>query len=227
QLRSVCGTCGSRRPCDIDGGSMLMTLSKTTILFATVVPLTLAIGASGAAGQDAAAVKRGQEVYTAQKCQVCHAIAGKGGKANPYAGLVVLLAIPALFVAGLVLIPVGVRLRHRQLQRDTDAVADWPVVDFRRVRVRRTVLLVAALTAVNIVILLVAGYGSLHWMESPGFCGQVCHAPMHPQFTAWSSGPHARIACVACHIGEGPGAFVHAKLNGVRQLMHVATNSYP
>ena len=150
-----------------------------------------------------------------------------GLEANPYAGLVVLVAIPALFVAGLVLIPVGVWLRHRQLQRDTDAVADWPVVDFRRVRVRRTALLVAALTAVNIVILLVAGYGSLHWMESPGFCGQVCHAPMHPQFTAWSSGPHARIACVACHIGEGPGAFVHAKLNGVRQLMHVATNSYP
>jgi len=66
---------------------MLMTLSKTTILFATVVPLTLAIGASGAAGQDAAAVKRGQEVYTAQKCQVCHAIAGKGGKANPLDGV--------------------------------------------------------------------------------------------------------------------------------------------
>ena len=64
---------------------MLMTLSKTTILFATVVPL--AIGAPGAAGQDAAAVKRGQEVYTAQKCQVCHAIAGKGGKANPLDGV--------------------------------------------------------------------------------------------------------------------------------------------
>jgi len=64
-----------------------MRLSKTTILFATVVPLTLAIGVPGAAGQDAAAVKRGQEVYTAQKCQVCHAIAGKGGKANPLDGV--------------------------------------------------------------------------------------------------------------------------------------------
>jgi len=100
-------------------------------------------------------------------------------------------------------------------------------VDFRRVRVRRTALLVAALTAVNVVILLLAGYGTLHWMESPGFCGQACHGPMHPQFTAWQNGPHARIACVACHIGEGAAGFVHAKLSGVRQLVHVAASSYP
>src|SRR5262249_44492064 len=80
---------------------------------------------------------------------------------------------------------------------------------------------------VNVVIILLAGYGTLHWMESPNFCGQVCHTPMHPQFTAWGNGPHARVACVACHIGEGAAGFVHAKLSGVRQLMHVATNSYP
>jgi mono/diheme cytochrome c family protein len=38
-----------------------------------------------AAAQDAA--KRGQEVYTAQKCQGCHSIAGKGGKASPLDGV--------------------------------------------------------------------------------------------------------------------------------------------
>jgi mono/diheme cytochrome c family protein len=37
-----------------------------------------------AAGQDAAA---GQKVYAAQKCQVCHSIAGKGGKASPLDGV--------------------------------------------------------------------------------------------------------------------------------------------
>jgi hypothetical protein len=83
------------------------------------------------------------------------------------------------------------------------------------------------LTAVNLVILLLAGYGSLHWMESPSFCGQVCHTPMHPQFAAWQAGPHNRIPCVSCHISEGAGGFVHAKLNGVRQLFEVTTNSYP
>jgi mono/diheme cytochrome c family protein len=31
--------------------------------------------------------KKGQEVYTAQKCSMCHSIAGKGGKANPLDGV--------------------------------------------------------------------------------------------------------------------------------------------
>ena len=34
---------------------------------------------------------------------------------------------------------------------------------------------------------------------------------------------HARVACASCHIGEGASGFVHAKLSGVRQLVHVAT----
>jgi mono/diheme cytochrome c family protein len=40
-----------------------------------------------ASSQDAAAVKRGQEVYNAQKCQMCHSIAGKGGKQSPLDGV--------------------------------------------------------------------------------------------------------------------------------------------
>lgn len=40
-----------------------------------------------AKAQDAAQVKRGEEVYAAQKCSVCHSIAGKGKKANPLDGV--------------------------------------------------------------------------------------------------------------------------------------------
>ena len=39
------------------------------------------------AGQDAALVTKGQQVYAAQKCQGCHNIAGKGYKANPLTGV--------------------------------------------------------------------------------------------------------------------------------------------
>jgi hypothetical protein len=146
---------------------------------------------------------------------------------NPYAGLVIFLAIPAVFVLGLLMMPAGMWLEQRRLRRDPSAPAGWPVVDFRHPVVRRRVLLLAALTGANIVIILLAGYGGLHAMESPQFCGQACHTPMHPQFTAWGNGAHARVACVNCHIGEGPKAFVHAKLAGVRQLAHVVTGSYP
>jgi hypothetical protein len=118
-------------------------------------------------------------------------------------------------------------LQKRKLQRDPNAAADWPVLDFRRADVRRAALMIAALTAVNIVIVLLAGYGTLHWMESPTFCGQVCHTPMEPQFTSWRDAAHGRVPCAQCHIGEGAAGFVHAKLSGVRQLVHVATGSYP
>jgi hypothetical protein len=146
---------------------------------------------------------------------------------NPYAGLVVFIAIPAVFVMGLLLIPAGMWLERRKVLRDPTTVPEWPVVDFRRAEVRRTALLITGLTAVNIVIVLLAGYGGLHAMEAPGFCGQACHTPMHAQFQAWQVGVHAGVACVECHIGDGAAAFVHAKLSGVRQLVLVVTNTFP
>jgi len=51
-----------------------------------MIVITLGI-ATAAAAQDAALVKKGETVYTAQKCQVCHSIAGKGGKASPLDGV--------------------------------------------------------------------------------------------------------------------------------------------
>lgn len=146
---------------------------------------------------------------------------------NPYSGLVVFVALPAILVVGLAMIALGARLERRRAAARPEGAPEWPVIDLGRRSVRRTVGAILVLSAVNVAILLVAGYGALHWMESPQFCGQVCHTPMHPQFTAWTASPHAEVACVSCHIGEGPDALVHAKLAGVRQLWHVATDSYP
>jgi len=146
---------------------------------------------------------------------------------NPYAGLVVFVALPAIFVSGLLLIPFGAWLQRRALRRDATTPVDWPVIDLRQSRVRRTVLAVTTLTVVNLAIILVAAYGSLHWMESPSFCGQACHTPMHPQFTAWQNAPHSKVTCAECHIGEGGRALVHYKLAGVRQLVHVLNGNFP
>jgi nitrate/TMAO reductase-like tetraheme cytochrome c subunit len=145
---------------------------------------------------------------------------------NPYAGLVVFVALPAIFLMGLVLIPIGMRMQRKALAEGR-AGEEWPVIDFRKPRTRRVGLIVATLSAMNVIIILVAGYGSLKWMESPEFCGAVCHEPMHPQYTAWQNAPHSNITCVQCHIGEGGEAFVHYKTAGVRQLFHVVTNNYP
>jgi hypothetical protein len=155
-------------------------------------------------------------------------IAAVGGLfTSQYAGIVVFVAIPALFVLGLALIAAGMWLQRRWLQRHPDEPSDWPVIDFRDGHIRRITLALVALAAVNVTVMLIAGYASLHWMESPTFCGQTCHTPMHVQYTAWQNGPHARIDCAQCHVGPGAHGFVYAKLNGVHQLIAVTTNSFP
>ena len=62
---------------------MYRTLVTKGLLFV----FALVASAGIATAQDAAQVKKGQEVYAAQKCSVCHAIAGKGGKASPLDGV--------------------------------------------------------------------------------------------------------------------------------------------
>ena len=146
---------------------------------------------------------------------------------NPYAGLVVFIIVPALFVLGLVLIPLGMWLEARRYRHEPAATRDWPIFDLRKPHVRRTVLAVTALTAVNVVVLSLAGKGAIGWMDSPSFCGQACHLPMHPQFTSWQVSPHAEVTCTQCHVGEGARALVRAKLAGTRQLYHVLTNQIP
>ena len=59
--------------------TMTQTMAAAIVLMAGL--------AAPAAAQDAALVARGQEVYNAQKCQVCHAVAGKGSKTNPLDGV--------------------------------------------------------------------------------------------------------------------------------------------
>jgi mono/diheme cytochrome c family protein len=61
---------------------MMMTLG--TLIGSIAVSGWLA---TAAAAQDAAQIKKGEEVYAAQKCSICHAIAGKGNKQNPLDGV--------------------------------------------------------------------------------------------------------------------------------------------
>jgi mono/diheme cytochrome c family protein len=65
----------------------IIFVTKRTLAMAAVTLSAALMPTLAAAGQDAAAVKRGQQVYAAQKCQGCHNIAGKGYKANPLTGV--------------------------------------------------------------------------------------------------------------------------------------------
>jgi nitrate/TMAO reductase-like tetraheme cytochrome c subunit len=148
-----------------------------------------------------------------------------GYLANPYIGLLVFVAVPAAFVFGLLLIPLGI-WRARRRRRERPEASEWPILDLGNPRQRRVVAVVFVLTLVNALIVSLAAYGGVHYMESTEFCGEVCHTPMEPQYAAYRDAPHSRVACVSCHVGSGAGNFVRAKANGTRQLWQVATGGY-
>jgi nitrate/TMAO reductase-like tetraheme cytochrome c subunit len=59
----------------------------------------------------------------------------------------------------------------------------------------------AVLGILTIILLTGATFG-WEYTNSPEFCGESCHT-MPPEYTAYLTSPHARIACVDCHIGKG------------------------
>lgn len=150
---------------------------------------------------------------------------GLGFLENHYIGILVFVLVPALFLVGLLIIPVGLWLERRRTRAGISAPA-WPRIDLNDPVQRRTMLFVAVLTLVNVAILSMASYGAVEYSESQPFCGQACHTVMEPEFVAHQSGPHGRVHCVACHVGPGAGGFVTAKLNGTRQLWLAATGTY-
>ena len=62
-------------------------MHRTLVTKGWLVVFALISSAGIATAQDAAQVKKGQEVYTAQKCSICHSVAGKGGKSSPLDGV--------------------------------------------------------------------------------------------------------------------------------------------
>lgn len=78
-----------------------------------------------------------------------------------------------------------------------------------------------------LVLLVVGGLGSgWAYTNSPEFCGTVCHS-MPPEYVAYQSSPHARVACVDCHIGgQGIVTRLSRKVGEVRHVTSVFLQDY-
>ena len=144
---------------------------------------------------------------------------------NPYLGIVFFLVVPAIFVFGLLLIPTGLVIERRRRDKEITPHA-WPDINLNNPRHRRVAFVALSLTLVNLLIVSLAAYRGIEFMDSPAFCGQVCHTVMEPEYTAYRDGPHSRVACVQCHIGPGAPWFVKSKLDGTRQVIAVLRNNY-
>lgn len=140
-----------------------------------------------------------------------------GGGHTAYAGLLTFVVLPGLFVAGLIAIPIGLLLYRKQLRERMAALELRPI---------RLLRVVGVLTAVNLAVAGTGGYEALHYMDSQEFCGTLCHDVMSPTFNAYVESPHARVACVECHIGDGATWFIKSKLSGLRQVAAVLLDSY-
>jgi len=151
-----------------------------------------------------------------------------GFQGGPYLGILVFAVLPGVLVVGLILIPIGsllARRRKRKAEARGEDEPSLPVLDFNKPRARRIAIFVVALTAVNVALLSGGSYKAVEVMDSTEFCGTTCHV-MKPELTVYSRSPHARVACVNCHIGPGASWFVKAKISGTRQLFAVLFNTY-
>jgi len=74
--------------------------------------------------------------------------------------------------------------------------------------------------------LLVGGAYAWDYTNSPSFCGTSCHT-MPPEYAAYQASPHARIACVECHIGrEFIGNQIFRKAGDVRHIVAMTFQTY-
>src|ERR1700691_1611674 len=144
----------------------------------------------------------------------------RGNVSNPYIGLLTFIAIPIVFFAGLILIPIGIALGRRKA---TEALN--PPFD-RKAAWRRAGLFFAIMTMANLVIGSQLTYRAVEHMETTQFCGQSCHV-MKPEFTAHLLAPHQEVSCASCHIAPGATGWLKAKMSGTRQLMAVMFNTFP
>lgn len=91
---------------------------------------------------------------------------------------------------------------------------------------RGLLLLPYAILGVVTISLLVGGAYVWDYTNSAPFCGTTCHT-MPPEYAAYQVSPHARVACVECHIGrEFIGNQIARKASDIKHVIAVTFETY-
>ncbi|MFQ6014466.1 MAG: NapC/NirT family cytochrome c [Anaerolineae bacterium] len=80
----------------------------------------------------------------------------------------------------------------------------------RRWGIRFVLLFVVVLIGAG---LFMGGLSIWEYTNSPQFCGATCHT-MPPEYTAYQISPHARVACVECHLGRDVASVIIGRKAG-------------
>lgn len=147
---------------------------------------------------------------------------------SSYMGLVMWIVLPVFLVLGLLIIPIGMIIKHRRDKRQKVAFErSWPRFDLNEPSTRNATLIFGVGTVIFLLLSSVGSYEAFHYTESVEFCGTICHKVMKPEYVAYQNSSHARIACVECHVGSGANWYVRSKLSGLYQVYAVLANVYP
>ena len=147
---------------------------------------------------------------------------------SPYSGILTFVVAPGFFLFGLFFMVLGRYLYRRGAARVTGReFKPRLVIDLTNDQHRRYLGLFVVGGLMFLLVSTIGSYETYHATSSVQFCGKACHTPMEPQYVAYQHSPHAKVECTKCHIGSARGNFVKAKLNGVHQLLAVATDDYP
>src|SRR5580704_10242387 len=146
---------------------------------------------------------------------------------SPYVGILAYMVAPGFLVFGLILIPIGMMIERRRRLRAVGAPPHFPKLDLNNPAQRSSFAFVLSFIVIFALMSAVGSYKAYEFTDSVQFCGQLCHTVMHPEFTAYQASPHARVACVDCHVGSGASWYVKSKLSGIRQVYYAARGTYP
>jgi len=146
----------------------------------------------------------------------------------PYFGIVIYILFPSVLVLGLIVIPVGALIERRHFRKASEAGRPpLPRIDLNEPRQRRAFFIFSTGTLLLMVFTAIGSYRAFDFTESVSFCGQICHSVMRPEYTTYLHSPHARVACVQCHVGPGASWYVKSKLSGAYQVYAVLFNKFP
>jgi hypothetical protein len=147
---------------------------------------------------------------------------------KPYVGILTYIILPAFMIFGLILIPVGMWIERQRRRRSGDeSTPRFPRIDLNEPRQRSMFAFFSVSTIFLLLFTAIGSYRAYEFTDSVAFCGEICHSVMRPEFTAYRNSPHARVACVQCHVGPGATWFVRSKLSGAYQVYAVAFNKFP
>ena len=148
-------------------------------------------------------------------------------RGNPYMGILAYLVAPVFLFVGVALVAIGYFLHLRQERKaQDDAPPVALTIDFSRPRDRKILGFFIFGSVVFLFMTALGSYQTYQYTESVQFCGKACHLPMDPEFVTSQHSTHARVDCVACHVGSGATAYVKTKISGMRQLYHVTRNDF-